>query len=130
MTRRIRPVLAAIALAMLIGTANAPAQDAPAATGDTAKGKAFVDAKGMTLYTYDRDTAGRSRCSGQCADLWPPFEAPPGAKPAGDWTIVARGDGVRQWAHKGKPLYLWKDDKKPGDVTGDGVNNVWRLAKP
>ena len=35
-----------------------------------------------------------------------------------------------QWAYKGKPLYTWAKDTKPGDVTGDGVNNVWHIAQP
>jgi predicted lipoprotein with Yx(FWY)xxD motif len=52
------------------------------------------------------------------------------AKASGDYTIVVRDDGSRQWAYKGKPLYLWVKDSKPGDRTGDGVNNVWRLARP
>jgi predicted lipoprotein with Yx(FWY)xxD motif len=47
---------------------------------------------------------------------------------AGHWTIVARADGSKQWAYDGKPFYLWMNDKKPGDVTGDGVNG-FHLAK-
>jgi hypothetical protein len=30
----------------------------------------------------------------------------------------------------GKPLYLWITDKKPGERTGDGFNDVWHVAKP
>jgi predicted lipoprotein with Yx(FWY)xxD motif len=52
------------------------------------------------------------------------------AKASGDWTIVTRDDGSKQWAYKGKPLYTWSKDAKAGDVTGDGVNNVWRIAVP
>jgi predicted lipoprotein with Yx(FWY)xxD motif len=34
-------------------------------------------------------------------------------------------------AYKGRPLYTWKDDKKPGDITGDGfLNGVWHIAQP
>jgi predicted lipoprotein with Yx(FWY)xxD motif len=47
-----------------------------------------------------------------------------------DWSIVTRDDGGKQWAYKGKPLYAWSKDAKPGDVTGDGVNNVWHIAAP
>jgi predicted lipoprotein with Yx(FWY)xxD motif len=97
---------------------------------DTAKGKALVDAKGMTLYTYDRDSAGKSNCSGACVANWPAFEALADAKAGGEWTVIERADGKRQWAYRGQPLYRWKDDKKPGDTTGDGVNNVWRIARP
>jgi predicted lipoprotein with Yx(FWY)xxD motif len=38
--------------------------------------------------------------------------------------------GKSQWAYKGKPLYFWVKDQKPGDKTGDGVNGVWHAAKP
>ena len=44
--------------------------------------------------------------------------------------IITRDDGGKQWAYKGKPLYLWAKDAKPGDKTGDGFNNVWHVAKP
>ena len=50
--------------------------------------------------------------------------------PAGDFTLVTRDDGKKQWAAKGWPLYYWAKDTKPGDKTGDGFNNVWRAAKP
>ena len=39
-------------------------------------------------------------------------------------------DGTSRFSHKGKPLYLWVKDAKPGDRTGDGFNNVWQVAKP
>jgi predicted lipoprotein with Yx(FWY)xxD motif len=124
-------VLAAIALGtFLIGVPAALAQTAPAKTADTAKGKALVDGKGMTLYIFDRDAAGKSNCNGQCATLWLPLMAAADAKASGDWTVVARDDGSKQWAYKGKPVYTWSKDAKPGDVTGDGVNSVWHIAAP
>jgi len=43
---------------------------------------------------------------------------------------VTRDDGSKQWAYKGKPVYLWGKDQKPGDKTGDGFNNVWHVARP
>jgi predicted lipoprotein with Yx(FWY)xxD motif len=48
----------------------------------------------------------------------------------GAWTVITRDDGSKQWAYKGKPLYAWAKDTRPGDTTGGGVNNVWRIAKP
>jgi predicted lipoprotein with Yx(FWY)xxD motif len=63
-------------------------------------------------------------------DQLAPLMASADAKPAGSWTIVVRDDGAKQWAYKGKPLYFWKDDKKAGDILGDGRNNVWRIAAP
>ncbi len=92
----------------------------------------LVGPNNMTLYTFDRDVAasGKSVCNGPCAANWPPLMAGAGASPSGDWTIVVRDDGSRQWAYKGKPVYYWVKDTRPGDRTGDGVNNVWRLARP
>ena len=103
---------------------------APMATATTAKGPTLVDAKGMTLYVFDRDAAGKSACNGACATNWPPALAAANATPTGNWTVVTRDDGGRQWAYKGKPLYGWSKDTKAGDVTGDNVNNVWRVARP
>lgn len=117
-------------IALFLLAAPAFAQMAPAKTADTAKGKALVDAKGMTLYVFDKDTAGKSACNGKCATTWPPLMVAADAKASGDWSIVTRDDGAKQWAYKGKPLYTWSKDKAPGDVTGDGVNNVWRIATP
>ena len=89
----------------------------------------MTDAKGMTLYTFDRDAGDKSACNGPCATNWPPLMATGDAKASGDWTIVTRDDGTKQWAFKGKPLYTWSKDTKAGDKTGDGVNNVWHTAK-
>jgi predicted lipoprotein with Yx(FWY)xxD motif len=86
----------------------------------------------MTLYTFDKDVAGsgKSTCNGPCATNWPPLMAAESDKPSGDYTLVTRDDGSKQWAMKGKPLYYWSKDTKPGDKTGDGVNQVWQVAKP
>lgn len=100
----------------------------PAKLADTAKGKAWVDAKGMTLYIFDKDAAGKSNCNDKCATAWPPLMAAADGKAAGDWTVIVRKDGSKQWAYKGKPLYTWANDKKPGDATGDGVNG-FHVAK-
>lgn len=102
----------------------------PAMVGDTAKGKTFVDAKGMTLYTFDKDAGGKSACNGPCAANWPPLMAGADAMAMGEWSVITRDDGSKQWAYDGKPLYAWAKDKKPGDVTGDGFNGVWHVAQP
>lgn len=103
----------------------------PAAPAKVSDG-VFVGSNGMTLYTFDRDAAGsgKSVCNGPCAQNWPPLMAAAGAAANGEWAVVTRDDGSKQWAYKGKPLYFWVKDQKAGDRTGDGVNNVWRLAKP
>lgn len=92
----------------------------------------YVGTNRMTLYTFDRDVAGsgRSVCSGPCTTNWPPYMATEGDAPAGDFSIITRDDGGKQWAIKGKPVYYWAKDAKPGDKTGDGFNKMWQTAKP
>ncbi|MBE2966673.1 ATP-binding protein [Burkholderia cepacia] len=91
----------------------------------------LTDARGMTLYTFDRDSvAGKSACSGNCAIKWPPLTADGTDKEVGDYTVIVRDDGTKQWAYRGKPLYRWSQDKAPGETTGDGFMNIWHTAKP
>lgn len=113
---------------LFMGVATAYAAE-PAKIATIDGNKVYTDANGMTLYTFDRDSAGKSSCDGDCAVRWPPFKAEAGAAPEGDWTIVERSDGTMMWAYDGKPLYTYDGDKKAGDVTGDGVGGVWHLAK-
>ncbi|MCP9233512.1 MULTISPECIES: hypothetical protein [unclassified Mesorhizobium] len=114
--------------ALLLGTAGSFAAEAwkEAEVGGT---KIYTDASGMTLYTYDKDEAGKSNCYDKCAANWPPLKADANAKAEGEWTIVDRTDGTRMWAYEGKPLYTFIKDKKAGDVTGEGVGGVWHIAK-
>lgn len=92
----------------------------------------LVGPNDMTLYTFDKDVAGsgKSVCNGPCATNWPPLMATDSDKAVGDYTVITRDDGKKQWALKGKPLYFWAKDTKPGDKTGDGFNKVWQLARP
>ena len=86
----------------------------------------------MTLYVFDKDPqgAGKSVCNGPCAANWPPLLAGDTDVASGDYTLVVRDDGRKQWAFRGKPLYYWIKDTRPGDRTGDGVNQVWHTARP
>ncbi len=92
-------------------------------------GNILTDKSGMTLYTFDKDTAGVSNCYDGCAAKWPPFLAEDGASVKEGWSLVERKDGTKQWAYKGQPLYTWIGDKKKGDTTGDGVGGVWHTAE-
>jgi predicted lipoprotein with Yx(FWY)xxD motif len=98
----------------------------------TAVDGVLTGSNGMTLYTFDRDAAGsgKSVCNGPCATNWPPLMAMDGASASGDYSVITRDDGKKQWALKGKPLYYWVKDMKAGDKTGDNFNNVWHVAKP
>ena len=94
------------------------------------EGGMLVSSAGMTLYTFDKDAvgSGKSTCNGQCAVNWPPLMAAGTDHASGDWSIVVRDDGSKQWAYKSMPLYLWTKDQKPGDKTGDGFNKVWHIV--
>ena len=122
-----RALVFATATVLTLGVAQAAE---PAMVGKTDKGPALVDSKGMTLYTFDKDSEGKSVCYDKCAANWPPLMAPAGAKADGKYSVIDRTDGTKQWAYNGQPLYTWIKDAKPGDATGDGVGGVWYLAKP
>jgi predicted lipoprotein with Yx(FWY)xxD motif len=115
----------ALALGLML-----PATSALAAAPGMEKNGMLVDAKGMTLYTFDKDSGGKSACNGGCAQNWPPLMASADAKAMGEWTLIKRDDGTVQWAYKGKPLYTFVQDQKAGDMAGEGKMGVWHMAKP
>jgi predicted lipoprotein with Yx(FWY)xxD motif len=125
-TRIALPLIAATMLAACASYATQPATPANVADGT------LVGGSGMTLYTFDKDVAGsgKSVCNGPCATNWPPLFVMDGQAASPDYSMVTRDDGKKQWAFKGKPLYYWIKDQKPGDKTGEGFNNVWHVAKP
>ena len=126
-TARTGPAVMTLALAAC-GTMSGMMGGAPAKVADGA----FVGPSGMTLYTFDRDAAGsgKSVCNDACAKNWPPLMAKADDTASGDYSVITRDDGGKQIAYKGKPLYYWIKDSKPGEKTGDGFNKVWRVATP
>lgn len=87
----------------------------------------LVDASGRTVYTFDKDTPGKSACSGPCIQNWPAVPAPD--KVAEPYSVITRDDGSKQLAYKGKPLYLFVKDSKPGERSGDNFKDVWHVVK-
>lgn len=122
-----RSIILGLALAAAFTATAALAQD-PA--GVKRSDGVLTDAAGKPLYIFTMDTMkGMSHCTAACATAWPPFVAPANAKPAGDWTVISREDGTKQWAYHDKPLYTFAKDAagKPG--TGEAVSSNWKLAK-
>ena len=111
-----------------------PKKDAPlfpAQVAQTRKGAVLVDNKGMTLYTFDRDTSGsQSTCDAKCAERWTPLAAPADAQAKGDFTVVTRSDGSKMWAYRYRPLYTSQYDKAPGEANGFDGANLWHIARP
>ena len=96
-----------------------------------------VDRNGYSLYTFendrndsDGDGVGDSDCNATCASDWPPLFAENGATVFGDYSIITRDDGAKQWALNGLPLYFYTGDKQAGDINGEGLGSVWYLARP
>jgi predicted lipoprotein with Yx(FWY)xxD motif len=124
-------VSAALGL-LLAGSARAMHHEVKVAKG---KGGSYLtDAKGMALYTFKKDTPGKSACSGDCVAKWPLyFEEKVGVTgdlKASDFATITREDGKKQTTYKGMPLYYFADDKAAGDTKGEGARDVWYLAKP
>ena len=125
--------------------ASAPAAGSSAATSAAATGvvvnmatstlgPVLTGPNGLTLYTHAGDSATASTCTGGCATAWPPLAAASGGATggtgvSGTFATLTRADGTIQVTYNGLPLYGWKNDTKPGDVTGQGVAG-FTVAKP
>jgi predicted lipoprotein with Yx(FWY)xxD motif len=90
---------------------------------------AYADTKGLTLYTWDKDPVGKSSCVDECASSFRPFLAVSNSKGLGDWSLLERNDGAKQWALKGKALYTYVKDVDPGSVRGDSPANSGAMRK-
>ena len=129
-TAAVTPAPAATAAA----AAGSPVELASAKGGP--KGTYLADGKGMALYTYAKDTGSTSTCDGGCASYWPPLIATDAASVTeatgvtGKIALTKRTDGTEQVTYNGAPLYYYGGDTKAGDVTGDGSQGVWFVAKP
>jgi predicted lipoprotein with Yx(FWY)xxD motif len=137
-------VLAAAALvAAIVGdTSSAASQKAPKGTlvsiHKTALGKVLVDARGHTLYLFEKDKNGMSSCNGVCLAYWPAVLT--NTKPRAGAGVRAallgrtrRSDGRRQVTYAGQPLYTFIGDKRAGQTTGEGLTDfgaAWDAIAP
>lgn len=93
-------------------------------------GSFLVDAQGMTLYLYTKDSPNTSNCYSQCEKAWPPLLTA-GKAAGGDGVddamlgTTTRKDGSTQVTYNGWPLYYFAKDANPGDVAGQKVGGVW-----
>jgi predicted lipoprotein with Yx(FWY)xxD motif len=88
--------------------------------------------RGFTLYSLSAETKGRFICTGSCTSLWSPLVVPRGTTPTGVKLLgtVKRPDGRTQVTYRGRPLYTFTQDRKPGDAKGNGFKDVgtWLAA--
>lgn len=115
-----------LALLFSLSAVAASAADPPVRLG----GPLLTGTDGMTLYTFDNDVPGKSNCNGPCASVWHPLAAGATDVSKGDFDVIVRDDGSKQWTYKGKPLYFWSQEKRPGEKGGDGYRNLWHAATP
>lgn len=134
---------AAALVAAIFGGASSAAQQKVAkgalvSSRTTALGRALVDARGHTLYLFEKDKRGMSSCNGACVAYWPPVLTT--AKPragagvhASRLGVTRRADGRRQVTYAGHPLYTFVGDKKAGQTSGEGLSDfgaAWDAVAP
>jgi predicted lipoprotein with Yx(FWY)xxD motif len=134
-------VLASLGLVTGIAPALAAHSAASTAKLQVHKGKLgtfIVDAKGMTLYLFEKDKGGKSSCSGACAKAWGPYTS--SAKATAGKGVNAskigstrRADGSMQVTYAGHPLYHFVKDTKAGQTAGQGLTAFgapWYVVAP
>jgi predicted lipoprotein with Yx(FWY)xxD motif len=113
-----------------------PAGDVVLSTADSELGEIVVDGEGMTVYYFSNDDpgSGESTCTGECLAAWPPVHAgsedPQVEGVDAEVGTITGTDGELQVTLDGRPVYLYAGDSAPGDVTGQGLNDVWWVVAP
>jgi len=92
-----------------------------------AYGNVYLNANGQALYVRQRDRMNQSGCYGDCARQWPPYLAYGNARTHGQWSIINRRDGTRQWAYAGRPIYMWSGDRGQGQIGGHRHDGTWSV---
>lgn len=93
-------------------------------------GISFQNTFAQPFYYWDKDAPGKSNCNAHCADIWiPVYPSTREATAIGDFSVVVRADGEKQWAYKGKPLYTfgYGDHEPP---TAKETMGQWHVIKP
>lgn len=96
-------------------------------------GRLLATDKNDSVYTFDQDTATATACTNECLRKWQPVLAPGLARPQGEWSVLERSPGVKQWVFRGKPLYSYALDQRPWSLLGSdepGWNNVFTQEAP
>ncbi len=100
----------------------------------TTVGRLLTTDKNFSVYTYEKDTAETSVCLDDCARTWIPVTAGAMSIAQGEWSIIERSPGVRQWAFRNRPLYTYILDQASWSLEGSDVagwSNVYtQLAPP
>ena len=120
-------VAALVALSAAAAQAQVAIDGAPLTKVEVAGQTILADVNGLTAYTFDIDKPNKSNCSGNCAVVWPPIVVESGTQVAAPFGTITRADGSLQLTWNEQPIYLFQNDKKPGDILGDGLQGVWHI---
>ncbi len=100
----------------------------------TLNGRLLTTDSDRSVYAFDKDTADKSACDAACMRSWTPIVAPNRARPQGEWALLERSPGVKQWVYRGKPVYTHNADSGAARQEGSDVpgwSNVYtQLAPP
>jgi predicted lipoprotein with Yx(FWY)xxD motif len=94
----------------------------------TLQGRVLTTAQRDAVYVWDKDEPNKSNCTSEaCLALWRPVSAAEAAQPQGEWSIVQRSPGVRQWAFRKQPLYTYARERETRSMSYDGSDEPgWR----
>jgi len=129
--------VAAALVSLGVGAASGAGR-ATVKTHSSSLGKILVDAKGRTLYLFEKDKSGKSACYGQCTKYWPPLltTGKPTAAAGVNASLLGttrRTNGAMQVTYAHHPLYRYAGDTAPGQTTGQGSDNFgaeWYVVAP
>jgi predicted lipoprotein with Yx(FWY)xxD motif len=128
----------AVGVSAALGETHAATRGATVKTGSSSLGRIIVDARGRTVYLFEKDTRRSSACAGACATYWPPLLTH-GKPTAGAGVkrsllgVIRRANGTRQVTYAGHPLYRFALDTKPGQTNGEGRQDFgagWDALSP
>jgi len=110
---------------------------APVVVAQTVSGSGTIlvaASNSHTVYNFNSDSPGVSRCSGSCSAIWPALTVAAGQTPTGGPGVtgqlgtITRSDGTLQVTYRGLPLYFFHNDMAPGETKGNYTG--WSLVKP
>jgi predicted lipoprotein with Yx(FWY)xxD motif len=129
-------VLASLALLLIAASGSAGARSskvvAKQVESATLGKTVLANLRGHTLYSLSAEKNGRFICTGSCLSSWRPLLVPANTKPTGPVKLgtIQRPEGKTQVTYRGRPLYAFVNDSKPGEANGEGIKDVgtWHAA--
>jgi predicted lipoprotein with Yx(FWY)xxD motif len=136
---RVVAIVIGILALLIVGAGARAAETRAAVTVHSSRyGHILFDGRGFVLYVFTHDRHGRSTCTATCAAAWPPFLVR--RKPAGGGGArrsllgtTRRADGRLQATYRGRPLYYYVGDRKPGQILCQNVSEfggLWLVVRP